>query len=478
MERDSRRDRGQWRGCHTFKDIICEGDDPSRRVPRSGGLKMGNTYYYYYELDGSTETDDPTMPSTTACPYLPGQRVNKLWVPLEQSGRERCASAGSVHSSDYQTLNPDDRFTTPQQRPVTPVVRLTAAEPETAILPPPPRASSPSPKLLPPCSAPNSTSAAAASTWSPRRLFRRPSPARNVTGGDSSHDGALSTTSRAPRLISWASSSSLSSLRRSAAPPSVHSVRSTSSSQGGSRSRDISPESLRRFLVEDAPPKDGITNSTAASATAADADDEANDDEHNFATSAVSETAPFTILSPPPPPRPSTPVPFSLIGDRSISNETATLPMVPTRAAPSIPPTADRDACLQLGSSWLSLSPAMQATSPPLPALSFRSHGPHGSVSSASCSISQSETEDDEDVDIDHEAFLLPPRHVYGQHSSRLLATASSSGSSKAAQEHHSHIVVADSSFPDTNSTSTLVPGGRLFDLTEELGWMASAIQG
>lgn len=46
MERDVRRDRGQWRGCYSFKDIICDGDHGS--VPkRNGGLKMGHTYYYY-----------------------------------------------------------------------------------------------------------------------------------------------------------------------------------------------------------------------------------------------------------------------------------------------------------------------------------------------------------------------------------------------------------------------------------------------
>lgn len=50
MERDSRRERGQWRGCHTFSNIICDGDAPANHVPRSGGLKMGQTYYYYVRL--------------------------------------------------------------------------------------------------------------------------------------------------------------------------------------------------------------------------------------------------------------------------------------------------------------------------------------------------------------------------------------------------------------------------------------------
>lgn len=46
MERDSRRDRGQWRGCHNFKGIVCDGDRPGSSR-RNGGLKMGQPYYFY-----------------------------------------------------------------------------------------------------------------------------------------------------------------------------------------------------------------------------------------------------------------------------------------------------------------------------------------------------------------------------------------------------------------------------------------------
>ena len=46
MERDVKRSRGQWRGCYTFEDIICDGDGGSS-PKRTGGLKMGSTYYYY-----------------------------------------------------------------------------------------------------------------------------------------------------------------------------------------------------------------------------------------------------------------------------------------------------------------------------------------------------------------------------------------------------------------------------------------------
>jgi hypothetical protein len=46
MERDSKRARGQWRGCYAFTDIICDGDG-ANGSKRTGGLKMGSTYYYY-----------------------------------------------------------------------------------------------------------------------------------------------------------------------------------------------------------------------------------------------------------------------------------------------------------------------------------------------------------------------------------------------------------------------------------------------
>jgi hypothetical protein len=44
MERDYRRGPGQWKGCHLFRDIICNGD---LSKTRHGALQMGHTYYYY-----------------------------------------------------------------------------------------------------------------------------------------------------------------------------------------------------------------------------------------------------------------------------------------------------------------------------------------------------------------------------------------------------------------------------------------------
>lgn len=54
MERDSRRDRGQWKGCYSFRGITC---DDARGVgpARDGGLKMGSTYHYYVSVPASLQ---------------------------------------------------------------------------------------------------------------------------------------------------------------------------------------------------------------------------------------------------------------------------------------------------------------------------------------------------------------------------------------------------------------------------------------
>lgn len=47
MERDSRMGGGHWRGCHTFKNITCDGIAKNGSNGRDGGLKMGGKYWYY-----------------------------------------------------------------------------------------------------------------------------------------------------------------------------------------------------------------------------------------------------------------------------------------------------------------------------------------------------------------------------------------------------------------------------------------------
>lgn len=50
MQKDSRTGRGHWRGCHSFQNIICDGDSLNTTGSRNGGLKMGGKYWYYVSL--------------------------------------------------------------------------------------------------------------------------------------------------------------------------------------------------------------------------------------------------------------------------------------------------------------------------------------------------------------------------------------------------------------------------------------------
>ncbi|KAF3343801.1 hypothetical protein HYQ45_003505 [Verticillium longisporum] len=259
MERDIRRDRGQWRGCYSFKDIVCDDDNGACRK-RNGGLKMGHKYYYYYELDGSQETHDTTLPSTTKCPYLPGQIVNTLDVPMEQVLRKRSASLTSLKITDYKTMNPLDKFITPRAPPPLPDSMRTRLG-----------------------SSPLTSSSISLRSMSPapawRRLFSRRSSSR--TG---ERDRQLNEEH-------WSMSSDVY----------VDDERSLLSSQG-SRSRDISPESLQRFLADESAPS-VPTDAVEERPTLSIPEDivEENEDDLNFATSAVSENNPYaTCLSPPP----------------------------------------------------------------------------------------------------------------------------------------------------------------------------------
>ncbi|MCJ1308486.1 hypothetical protein MMC25_002139 [Agyrium rufum] len=135
MERDVRMGKLHWRGCHSFTDIICDGDSIHPFARRNGGLKEGGTYWYYYQLDGETEYYDPFQPSTTACPFLPGQPVNVLEVPIQFQSRSTSDGrpwTGSESLQDVFTLNPKDKFLTPKRsrrtKPIFPPLKLSTQE--------------------------------------------------------------------------------------------------------------------------------------------------------------------------------------------------------------------------------------------------------------------------------------------------------------------------------------------------------------
>lgn len=47
LERDRRIGPGLWKGCFTFSNIIFDGSSAYPSSPRSGGLRMGGTYWFY-----------------------------------------------------------------------------------------------------------------------------------------------------------------------------------------------------------------------------------------------------------------------------------------------------------------------------------------------------------------------------------------------------------------------------------------------
>ncbi|KAL4809250.1 hypothetical protein BDV18DRAFT_77601 [Aspergillus unguis] len=130
MERDKRVGAGHWRGCHTFTNIICDGTANSTAPARSGGLKMGGTYWYYYLLDDDIEYYNDAEPMTTHCPFLPGQPVNVLQVPVILPDTN--TAYGRARSPGYQTakhtMNPEDKYMNPREPPK-PNVRLRTSPP-------------------------------------------------------------------------------------------------------------------------------------------------------------------------------------------------------------------------------------------------------------------------------------------------------------------------------------------------------------
>ncbi|KAK9848814.1 hypothetical protein MYU51_015367 [Penicillium brevicompactum] len=121
MERDSRVGPGHWRGCHTFTDML--GDGPDKTEWRTGGLKMGSTYWYYYLLDDDIEYFNEAEAITTMCPLLPGQPVNILNVPIilpDSRSHSRSASGSSQTSEHLRTMNPEDKFMNPRKPPPQP----------------------------------------------------------------------------------------------------------------------------------------------------------------------------------------------------------------------------------------------------------------------------------------------------------------------------------------------------------------------
>lgn len=131
MHHDRRRGRGFWSGCFKFENIIFDGNAAHWSKPRSGGLKQGGMYWYFFRLDYDVETYDASRECTASCPLLPGQMMNVLEVPTEMTEPpSRCRSAGCGEDVEgtlstwagppakQQTLEPSDKFAALEPPPI------------------------------------------------------------------------------------------------------------------------------------------------------------------------------------------------------------------------------------------------------------------------------------------------------------------------------------------------------------------------
>ena len=415
---------------------------------------------------------------------------------MEQSSRWRSASLNSMCQNDFRTMNPSDKFTTPRAPPPIPGV----AEVRVGSSPP-----------LKYKRSARSLSPAHHRSWNPRRLFSRKSSPSSQNSDRSRHaDEDRACLSR---------------------PLGDRSLRSSD----GPRSRDISPESLRRFLCDEQQQQpeevSEVPESNEPPSLFIPEDIvEENEDDLNFATSAVSETAPRTALSPPPfrrglsssstvLHRPTVQTPRPATSQAYCPQAPARTPPLPPTMLPTMLRTGTVDADLV---SHFSVSDVSSPASPTSPQ-SVASHDLP--------SFYHSEDEDDEEEEnpssIEEDAFLSPPAFspiTFTSTSTFISAAAAAAGhrpysvtqnqaaafsgyslprtsidaGGKAAaaphstmappQNHHqggaflgSPALVArnDAGLPVGNTSLLAAPiGSGLDDFVSELGWMADVIGG
>lgn len=128
MYHDRRRGQGYYTGCFEFQDIVFDGSEVHWTKPRTGGLKQGGTYWYYFRLDDGIEAYDDLRECTASCPLMPGQMVNVINVPREvpdSAPLGRTASVSLIGTlsqlSNLHTTNPKARYQAPQPPPVSKV---------------------------------------------------------------------------------------------------------------------------------------------------------------------------------------------------------------------------------------------------------------------------------------------------------------------------------------------------------------------
>ncbi len=287
-----------------------------------------------------------------------------------------------------------------------------------------------------------------------------------------------------------ASSSSLKDVQSPSLPEDQRSIRSS----GDSRSRDISPESLRRFLVDDSPceeEREAVNRPvlTIPENIAEEIEDtEDAEDDANFATSATSETVPFTVLSPPPSQRSLSPSPSTVRQSGSIPStasvpEEEIAPAAPTRTPPTVPQSEVQIVVTQ---SRFSVSDSSL----------FSVDGPESPDSISLPSFYHSDSEDEEADD----TAAFPPLQsgaVNNDSVARNFEATFSTYSLPRSLPEGNKLTVAkraslealgspalvarngtDMPLGNTSLLTSPIPDSGLEDLVNELGWMADVIAG
>ncbi|KAI0202187.1 hypothetical protein F4808DRAFT_459190 [Astrocystis sublimbata] len=274
MERDSRTDPNQWRPYRRF-DKKSHDRDVSANVEPTPGLVMAQrNNNYYYDVDSSTATYSSSLATATDWPFRPSPSVKTLDVPGERRSRMKSISMNSLRNAEHKKVGPTDKFTSPRPAPVAGHRREFRITSASSVLPK---------------RATRSVSPAPSWTGTARRILGFKSHAR-----DQECDRGRKSTLRQMEDVFVEEEREPSVETRSATP------------SGSVRSRDLSPESLRRFLSDDV-----SSSSTGAEPTPGftipddiqEEETEDNDDDDNFATAAVvipAETSHLTSLSPPP----------------------------------------------------------------------------------------------------------------------------------------------------------------------------------
>ncbi len=130
------------------------------------------------------------------------------------------------------------------------------------------------------------------------------------------------------------SSSSLRDVRSPTFPAEEPPRKQFSSLESNHSRRDMSPESLRRFLVDDHPIEEELDAEDRPSIAIPEDIAEEMEDDDNLRPRQRSETAPFTVLSPPPSGRSFSPAPASTASD--VATERPETPSLPSQI-PSAP---------------------------------------------------------------------------------------------------------------------------------------------